>query len=113
MAKVLQLEEHLQRHLPHIHYATPTSSYHGELREAFSIDNTAVPLALARPKTADDVASLVHYAVSTGIEITVRTGGHDLYGRCFARADLALDMGHISFIHVAKDSSSAKLTEGS
>jgi hypothetical protein len=52
MAKVRKLEERLQRHLPHVHYAIPTSSNYAEIREALLVDNTAVPLAIARLKTA-------------------------------------------------------------
>ena len=112
MAKTQQLEEHLRNYLPDLHYATPTSSNYAELRETFIIDNTAVPLAIVRPKTADDVASLIQHAVSVGIEITVRTGGHDLYGRCFAQDALTLDMRVMSFVHVADDRSSATLGGG-
>lgn len=112
MAKIQQLEEHLRNHLPHLRYATPTSISYAELREAFIIDNTAVPLAIVRPKTADDVAALIQYAVSAGIEVTVRTGGHDLYGRCFAQDALALDMRDIAFVHVTDDRSSVTLGGG-
>jgi FAD/FMN-containing dehydrogenase len=112
MDKVQQLEENLRKHLPHVHYVTLTSPDYAELREAFTIDNPAVPIAIARPKSAEDVAALIQYAVNSNIEISVRTGGHDLWGRCFAHDSLAIDMRDIAFVHVADDRCSAKIGGG-
>ena len=112
MGKVQQLEEYLQKHLRHVHYVTPTSPDYAQLREALIIDSPAVPIAITRPKDTDDIAALVQYAVSSDIEITVRTGGHDLWGRCFAQDALAIDMREIKFVHVADDRCSAKIGGG-
>ena len=112
MDKGQQLVEHLTKHLPHVHYVTPTSPDYAELREAFIIDNPVVPIAIARSKSAEDVAALVQYAVTSDIEISVRTGGHDLWGRCFAHEALAIDMRDIAFVHVADDRCSAKIGGG-
>ncbi|KAH7136849.1 D-lactate dehydrogenase [Dactylonectria estremocensis] len=100
------------RQYPHIIYATPTSENYEALREAYILDNPAVPLAIVRPQTADDVALLVSHAVAQGIEISVRSGGHDLFGRCFAQDALAIDMRDIDFVHVADDRCSATIGGG-
>lgn len=112
MSKLQRLEDYLQKHHPHIRYATPTSAEYEDLRKAYIIDNPAVPLAIVRPQSAEDAASLVRYAVSADIEINVRTGGHDPHGRCFVQDALAIDMRDIAFVRVADDKSSANIGGG-
>jgi len=75
-AKLQELEAFLTE-LPQIKYATPSSSEYASLRETFTLNNKAVPLAITRPQNAEDVAKLVRYSVSNGIDITVRGGGHE------------------------------------
>lgn len=98
MGKVQKLQDFLRE--CHIRYVDPSSPDYGELRQQYILDTPAVPLAIARPQTAHDVAQLVSYAVAEKIEITVRSGGHDLYGRCFAQDALAIDMRDIAFVDV-------------
>ena len=74
--KLQELEAFLTG-LPQIKYATPSSPEYASLRRTFTLNNKAVPLAIARPQRAEDVAKLVKYAVSNGIDITVRGGGHE------------------------------------
>ena len=112
MSQLQHLEEHIHAHLSHIRYVTSRSTDYAELRQAYIIDNPAVPLAIVRPQSAEDVASLVRYAVSAGIEITVRTGGHDPFGRCFVQDALAIDMRDIAFVHVTDEKASVTIGGG-
>ena len=112
MSKLQKFETFLQNQHPQIRYVTPPDPGYAELRQAFILDNPAVPLAIVRPQSAEDVASLVTFAVATGIDITVRTGGHDLYGRCFAQDALAIDMRDISYVRVDDTNSYAAIGGG-
>ncbi len=112
MDKAQRPEIFLQKHHPHIRYVDSTSPDYEELREAFILDIPTVPIAIVRPQNAEDVAALVQYAVSSDIDITVRTGGHDLWGRCFAQDALAIDMRDIAFVYIAEDRCSAKIGGG-
>ena len=100
MSKLQELETFLQDQHPQIRYVTPSGPGYAELRQTFILDNPAAPLAIVRPQNAEDVASLVAFAVAADIDITVRTGGHDMYGRCFAQDALAIDMRDISYVKV-------------
>ena len=61
------------------------------------------PLGIAIPKTVDHVASIVRWAKASSVEITVRTGGNDFYGRNAVDDGLIIDMRDIKSITVADD----------
>lgn len=110
MDKEQKLREYLER--CHIRYVNPSSSNYDEFRKQYILDIPTVPLGIARPQTAEDVARIVSYAVSESIEVTVRSGGHDLHGRCFAEDALAIDMRDIAFVDVHTNGTSATIGGG-
>ena len=112
MVRIDKLQTFLREQLPHVRCATPTSPEYAELREAFMLDSPTVPLAIVRPHNAEDVAPLVRFAVTNDIGLTVRTGGHDLYGRCFAQDCLTIDMRDVSFVEIDQDKLSATIGGG-
>ncbi|CAK7205385.1 hypothetical protein SEUCBS139899_008155 [Sporothrix eucalyptigena] len=106
-----KLEALLHQH-PHIQYASPLSSGYAELREAYILGTEAKPLTIIRPQNAEDVALLVSYAVAERIPLTVRGGGHDLFGRCFATGAIAIDMRDIRSVHITADKKTATIGGG-
>lgn len=110
MDKEQKLREYLEE--SHIRYVNPSSPDYSEFREQYILDIPTVPLGIARPQTAEDVARIVSYAVSENIEITVRSGGHDLHGRCFAPDALGIDMRDIAFVDVDPDGTNATIGGG-
>jgi FAD/FMN-containing dehydrogenase len=110
MSKVQKLQDFLEK--CHIRYVNPSSPDYSALRQQYILDTPAVPLAIARPQSAQDVTRIVSYAVAESIEITVRSGGHDLYGRCFAQGALAIDMRDIAFVNVDPSGLSATIGGG-
>ena len=110
MDKEQKLREYLEE--SHIRYVNPSSPDYGEFREQYILDIPTVPLGIARPQTAAEVARIVSYAVSENIEITVRSGGHDLHGRCFAQNALGIDMRDIAFVDVDPNGTSATIGGG-
>ncbi|KAI1878353.1 uncharacterized protein JN550_000535 [Neoarthrinium moseri] len=111
MSQRSSFETFMQQH-SHIRYVTPDAPEYAILREAYILDSPAVPFAIVRPRDAEDVATLVSWATSEGVGITVRSGGHDLFGRCFAQDALAIDMRDIDFITVDSSGSSATIGGG-
>ncbi|KAJ4228266.1 hypothetical protein NW757_014144 [Fusarium falciforme] len=112
MTSQVSMLEALLRQQPHIPYVTPSSPNYKQLREAYILGTTVEPLAITRPQTANDVALLVSHAVNAGLPLTVRSGGHDLFGRCFASGALAIDMRDINSVHIAADCRSASVGGG-
>ena len=110
MDKQQKLRDYLEE--CHIRYVNPSSPGYSELRHQYILDTPAVPFGIARPQTAEDVARIVSYAVSEGIEISVRSGGHDLYGRAFAQDALAIDMRDIAFVDIDPAGTSATIGGG-
>ena len=110
MSRVQKLQAFLEEH--HIRCVTPDSPDYGELRRQYISDTPAVPLGIARPKRAEDVARIVSYVVSESIDITVRSGGHEVHGRCFAQGALAIDMRDIAFVEIDADGTFATIGGG-
>jgi FAD/FMN-containing dehydrogenase len=98
--------------LQDIPWISAQSSEYGSKRRAFTLDNTATPYAIACPRNARDVAALVRYSIDSDIPITVRSGGHDLFGRSFAQSALCIDMRAIDFVEIAPDKKSARVGGG-
>lgn len=81
-------------------------------RKIFNLDNTSTPLAIACPRHAQDVAALVKHAIKTDIPITVRTGGHDIFGRSVVQSALCIDMRGLDLVEIASDRKSARIGGG-
>jgi len=110
-SKLTALESFLDKH-PHIKLITPSSPDYASLRAAFSLDNTATPLAIVRPQDAKDVALLVEFVKTRGIPFTIRTGGHNLHGQSIIEGTLSIDMRDIAYVDVDKQSFTAKVGGG-
>jgi FAD/FMN-containing dehydrogenase len=66
--------------------------------EARRVHNGAVdrrPALIVRCRSARDVAAAVHFAQKTGIEISVRGGGHNVAGRAVADDALMIDLAEM------------------
>ncbi|KAF7327938.1 6-hydroxy-D-nicotine oxidase [Mycena kentingensis (nom. inval.)] len=84
---------------PNILVAFPGSAGFDDSHRVFDASNTAVPLAVARPKNATDVALLVKLAATAQVPFSPRVGGHDIVGRNIA-ADALLDLRALNSITV-------------
>jgi len=97
---------------PHMTFITSSSPNYQTVRAVFSLDSTAIPLAIVRPQSASDVALLVKYAKSNGIKFVVRTGGHNIFGLSIVEGALTIDMRDIKYVDVDKQVSTAKIGGG-
>ena len=81
-------------------------------RKIYQLDNVATPHAIACPQNSEDVAALVRHSIEANIPITVRAGGHDLFGRSIVESALCIDMRAIDFVEIAQDKKSARIGGG-
>ncbi len=91
---------------------TPTSPGWMDTKAAYLIDNPARPVAIARPKSAEEVSILVNAARSHGLKISVRVGGHDVAGRSIADGCLVVDLREIKAIKISEDKKTARIGGG-
>jgi FAD/FMN-containing dehydrogenase len=97
---------------PTIQYATPNSPKYSTLRATYSLDNPAVPLAIVRPKNAEEVAATVRFARANGIKPVVRSGGNSLFGKSMIQGALIIDMRDIAYIKINDSKTSATIGGG-
>lgn len=101
-------EEH-----PDIEFLSPSDAKWSERRETRGqAGQQCKPLGIAIPKTADQVANIVRWASAQHVEITVRTGGNDYFGRNVVNDGLIIDMRAINSIKIAADKGSATIGGG-
>ena len=70
------------------------------------------PAAIAQCATAEDVAAAVRFATSSGLEIAVRGGGHNVAGRCVSEGGLMIDLSRMRAVHVDPDTKTARAQGG-
>lgn len=105
------LKTFLQDH-PEINYVPPTSPEFSALKSLYNRSSTSIPLAVVRPQTADNVATLVSYCIGNGIQFTIRTGGNNIYGLSCAQDALMIDMRDIDYISIDETKSSVTVGGG-
>ncbi|KAK4495032.1 hypothetical protein PRZ48_013359 [Zasmidium cellare] len=96
----------------HIPFFTPSSSDYDPIRKSYILNTGIIPLGIARPQSATDVASIVKLCTTHSIPFTVRSGGHDLFGRCFAPDALAIDMRDLKSVTVNEKTLTATIGGG-
>ncbi len=70
------------------------------------------PLGIAIPNDAQQVAGIVRWAIKNGVDITVRSGGNDFYGRNVVDGGLIIDMRELRSVKVADDTKTATIGGG-
>ena len=101
----------LAESLSHLDVVLPESPQYPQLRETY-IQTYSTPLAIVRPTTAHEVATIVSIASAHKVKFTVRAGGHNLEGRCIVQDALAIDLRLMNHVHVAADKSTATIGGG-
>jgi FAD/FMN-containing dehydrogenase len=105
------LESFLQGHTQ-IQYATPSSSNYAALRNTYTLDNPAIPLAIVRPQNAEDVAAIVKFAKANGIKFAIRSGGNSLFWKSMIQDALIIDMRDIAYININDSKTLASIGGG-
>ena len=104
--------EHFRRVHPDLPWITSDSSSYAEKRHIFRLDNPSVPRAIAVPQKAEDVAAIIRLVRQLKIPVTVRSGGHDTWGRSIVQDGICIDMRDINFVEVSPDRKTARIGGG-
>lgn len=86
---------------------TPSDDHYDQARRMFygGLDNR--PAALVKVVDANDVAAVIGYARETGIELAVRSGGHNLLGHSGVDGGLVIDLRALKSLEIDLDSATA------
>lgn len=104
------LQELLQQ--PDLEVIVPTAPNWTDVRAMYVADNPAMPVAIARPKNATHIATFIRAAHAHAVKISVRSGGHDVFGRSVVDGALVIDMRSMNSIALAQDRSTATVAGG-
>lgn len=59
-----------------------------------------LPMAVLRPKSADEIARIVHYASRNRIKIAMRGQGHSAYGQAQVEGGIVIDSSTLNSLHL-------------
>ncbi|KAH8652359.1 hypothetical protein BX600DRAFT_472407 [Xylariales sp. PMI_506] len=96
---------------PTIRLITPDTADWDAVRKCFLI-RPAVPSAITRPQSSDDVSALVRFCIANNVDFNIRTGGHDCDGRTQVAGALVIDMRDINYVHVDEGKATARVGGG-
>ncbi|OBT84640.1 hypothetical protein VE02_05460 [Pseudogymnoascus sp. 03VT05] len=102
----LLLNDHLE-----IKYVSPTDPEFSSLKTTYNQSSSAVPMAIVRPQTANNVATLIYFCVSSSFQFTIRSGGNNMYGLSCIQDALMIALRDINYIEV--DQTKSSVTVGS
>ncbi len=91
---------------------TPNDSSYEEARHVFFKGIDRRPLAVARVASAEDVARVVTAAKETGLELAVRSGGHNRAGYGTSDGGLVIDLTGMNAVEIDDDGTSAWVGTG-
>lgn len=73
---------------------------------------TRQPAIIARPGSDADVAAVIEFARRTGLDLTVRGGGHNFAGHAVAAGGVMLDLGRLDTVTVEPETRRARVGGG-
>ncbi|HEY6638221.1 MAG TPA: FAD-binding oxidoreductase [Solirubrobacterales bacterium] len=91
---------------------TPEDSSYDEARQVFFKGIDRRPLAVARVAGAEDVARVVTAARETGLELAVRSGGHNRVGHGTSDGGLVIDLSGMNAVEIDDSGKSAWVETG-
>ncbi|KAI0189765.1 hypothetical protein EV127DRAFT_340548 [Xylaria flabelliformis] len=111
-SKLEALHQHLKEQQLGISLISPSDPNFEAVRACFVKRDVDVPLAIARPQTAEHVQALVKYCVAHQVDFVVRSGGHDCAGRSQVNGVLTIDMRDIAYVRVSANEQTAAVGGG-
>jgi FAD/FMN-containing dehydrogenase len=91
---------------------TPEDPGYDEARQVFFKGFDRRPLAVARVASADDVARAVTLARESGLELSVRSGGHSLAGYGTSDGGIVIDLSGMKALDIDADARTAWVETG-
>ncbi|SPO06996.1 related to FAD/FMN-containing dehydrogenases [Cephalotrichum gorgonifer] len=86
-----ELDPLLSTH-PDLRIYTKSSPHFEDVRVLFNREITTIPRAIIRPRDESELISTVVFCTENGLPMSVRSGGHDLHGRCLIADGIVIDM---------------------
>ncbi|OBT42515.1 hypothetical protein VE00_06233 [Pseudogymnoascus sp. WSF 3629] len=99
-------------HHPEIKYVSPTDPEFASLKTTYNQSASAVPMAIVRPQTANNVVALIYFCVSSSFQFTIRSGGNNIYGLSCVQDALMIDLRDINYIELDQTKSSVTVGGG-
>lgn len=103
------LREHLA--LTQVKLYTPEAPEYDDIESCFLVSPNKTS-AIARPQTAEDVATLIRFCVANSVKFAVRSGGHDTTARTKVQGALFIDMRDINYVSISVDKTTARVGGG-
>ena len=91
---------------------TPDDAAYDEARRLWNAVHDRRPSVIARPSSADEVATAIRFAREHDLEITVRSGGHSASGLGGANGGLLVDMSAMRGVEVDPRARTARANGG-
>ena len=91
---------------------TPADDGYDEARRVHNGLIDRRPAVIVRCQGASDVAAAVRFARDSGLDISVRGGGHNVAGRCVADDAVMIDLSEMRGITVDADARTARAGGG-
>lgn len=108
----MQVLQTLAAELPSLQIVSQEDADYAARRKIYNSAVDKKPLALVIAKSADEFASIVKFASRTGTDISIRAGGHDLFGRSLVENAIVVDIRALNGVEVDKNSGTAKVGGG-
>lgn len=104
--------ETLATELPSLQLVSQEDADYEARRKIYNSAVDKKPLAIVVAKSADEVAAVVKFASYHGADITIRAGGHDLFGRSLVDDAIVIDIRALNEVQVNKHAGTAKVGGG-
>lgn len=102
----------LRRLMPGLSIYTEGSSYYQDCLKLYNHALSGQPLVCVRPWTEPKVSQLIQLCTADAIPFSVRSGGHDFFGRSLIHEGILIDMRAMDSIMVEPDRASARVGGG-
>lgn len=102
----------LRRLMPGLSIYTEGSSYYQDCLKLYNHALSEQPLVCVRPRTEPEVSQLIQLCTADAIPFSVRSGGHDFFGRSLIHEGILIDMRAMDSIMVEPDRASARVGGG-
>ncbi|PMD36579.1 FAD-binding domain-containing protein [Hyaloscypha variabilis F] len=102
----------LQTTSPSLKIYTPSHPSFKIINTYFNLSLTAHPLAITRPTNTLQISQILSFTSTHSIPFTVRSGGHDSYGRSAISGSLIIDVRELDEIVLSSDQTSVRIGGG-
>ncbi|KAI9373623.1 hypothetical protein BJX61DRAFT_552115 [Aspergillus egyptiacus] len=111
MDRQTSVQDCLRHLMPSLSIYTKGRQYQ-DCRELYNHALSEQPLLCARPRTEQEVSRLVQFCTEESIPFSVRSGGHDFFGRSLVHDGILIDMRTMDTVSVEPDRASARVGGG-